>query len=84
MPCLAGSRDTKVMLDTFDAITRLPDRRTLLRGVFAVTRERLVRACDDPADARALLVQREESIARGAGARCALDAIREGLGCAVA
>lgn len=53
---LAGSRDTKVMLDTFDTITRRPDGRALSRGL-AVARERLVRACGNPADARVLLIR---------------------------
>lgn len=50
---MSGSRDAKVMLDTFDAITRRPDGR-LPRGLMAA-RERLLSACGDPADAEALL-----------------------------
>ncbi|MBO9576856.1 MAG: CHAD domain-containing protein [Sphingobium sp.] len=50
---LSGSRDARVMLDTFDAITRRPDGR-LPRGLMAA-RERLLSACGDPADAEALL-----------------------------
>jgi len=50
---LSGSRDAKVMLDTFDAITHRPDGGSP-RGLMAA-RERLLSACGDPADAEALL-----------------------------
>jgi hypothetical protein len=51
---LSGSRDAKVMLDTFDAITHRPNGGLPSRG-FSVARERLLSACSDRADAEALL-----------------------------
>lgn len=62
---LSGSRDARVMLDTFDAITHRPETRQS-RGLVAA-RERLVAGCGDQADADALLAK----------ARSALRAARE-------
>lgn len=60
---LSGSRDAKVMLDTFDTITHRPDGR-LPRG-FMAARERLRRACGDPADAEALLAKAHAALVSG-------------------
>jgi hypothetical protein len=82
---LSGSRDTKVMLDTFDAITGRSDGRVFSRGLVAA-RERLVRACGDPADAGTLLVSVRSDLvaARERAAHWALsesgwDALSQGL-----
>ncbi|MBO9576646.1 MAG: CHAD domain-containing protein [Sphingobium sp.] len=56
---LSGSRDAKVMLDTFDAITHRPGG--LPRGL-AAARARLLSACGDPADADALLAKAQAQL----------------------
>jgi hypothetical protein len=52
---LSGSRDARVMLDTFDVITHRPDARHS-RG-FVATRGRLVAGCGDQAGADLLLAK---------------------------
>lgn len=51
---LSAMRDAKVMLDTFDVITRRPDGRPPSRG-FQAVRDRLAAACAVHADMQALL-----------------------------
>jgi len=53
---LAGSRDAKVMLDTFDTINRRADAHALPRS-FRVIRDRLSAACDSHGDAAPLLAR---------------------------
>ncbi len=83
---LSASRDARVMLDTFDAITRRSDGHAPTRS-FRLVRERLLAGCEQHGDAAALLagVRTDLVAARKHAAHWSLseggwDALAGGLG----
>jgi CHAD domain-containing protein len=58
---LSSSRDARVMLETFDAITHRPNGGAPSRGLSAA-RERLASACSAQADAEALLAKAQAAL----------------------